>query len=378
MLIVYGVTVLLVASLYGYAQFYLFRTWKSLAVCEVEDAELGPFVSVLIACRNEENLIGPCLDSVLDQDYPVAFEIIVLDNHSSDGTLRVLEAYRDNPRIRVIDLSTIRDQEETFKKEALEYGISIAQGDFILTTDADCEVPGNWIRSHIAQLSHGFLYTTGPVFYSEPTTILEKYQQLELAGLMVATGAGIISGVLVLSNGANQAFRKNIFSELGKYEGNDNFSSGDDVMLAQKIYKALPEKITFIKNSRIRVNTAAEESFLKLLRQRIRWASKTRGYLHKPTKWIGILVFINSFVLLVNLLLTVAFGSPFFLLFLIHFGIKISSDQLLLSEGESFFDFRTDWATKIFSHLFNPVVQVIVGILSMTMKDYYWKGRRTS
>lgn len=51
-----------------------------------------PKVSILIPARNEEERIGPCLDTVLRQDYP-NYEVIVLDDRSTDGTLRLLMGY---------------------------------------------------------------------------------------------------------------------------------------------------------------------------------------------------------------------------------------------------------------------------------------------
>ena len=52
------------------------------------------FVSVIINCRNSEEFLRPCIDSVLNQTFR-NFEVLVIDNNSSDGTKEIVDNFSD-------------------------------------------------------------------------------------------------------------------------------------------------------------------------------------------------------------------------------------------------------------------------------------------
>jgi chlorobactene glucosyltransferase len=96
----------------------------------------GPMVSVLIPARDEEKTLGPCLASLLDQSY-TDYEIIVLDDSSRDGTLKVINDFAGrSPRVRLLAGSAV--PEGWYGKN---YGLhrlaGEAQGELLLITDAD-------------------------------------------------------------------------------------------------------------------------------------------------------------------------------------------------------------------------------------------------
>ncbi len=96
----------------------------------------APMVSVLIAARDEEKNIVSCLDSLLVQDYP-NYEIIVVDDRSTDHTVEVVRQYaRRDPRVTLICNKEL-PVGWTGRNHALHLGASQAQGQFILFVDAD-------------------------------------------------------------------------------------------------------------------------------------------------------------------------------------------------------------------------------------------------
>lgn len=101
------------------------------------DDEL-PMVSVLIPAHNEEMVIGHTLDHVLKLDYP-RFEVIVIDDHSSDATGEILKRYP-------VEVVTRRNLPNRGKSEALNAALEIAQGDVICVFDADTEMAPNFLR----------------------------------------------------------------------------------------------------------------------------------------------------------------------------------------------------------------------------------------
>lgn len=100
-----------------------------------------PLVTVVVPVYNAENTIHPCVESILSQDYK-NYDIIMVDNDSRDGTLRILRQYsRSNDNLTVLN-HAIRK-----KGSVRNFAIKQAKGDLIAMTDADCIVPVGWISS---------------------------------------------------------------------------------------------------------------------------------------------------------------------------------------------------------------------------------------
>ncbi len=91
-----------------------------------------PIVSVIVPARNEEACLGPCLESLVAQT-GVAFEIIVVDDHSTDRTREIALSF---PAVRVIEAGPLPDG-WTGKNNAVVTGARQARGQWLLFTDAD-------------------------------------------------------------------------------------------------------------------------------------------------------------------------------------------------------------------------------------------------
>jgi chlorobactene glucosyltransferase len=95
-----------------------------------------PTVSILVPARNEERSVGGCVQSLLEQDYP-SFEIIALDDQSSDGTFFILEQIANNqPRLKIL-AGTPPPDGMSGKNWACAQLAAQAQGNLLLFTDAD-------------------------------------------------------------------------------------------------------------------------------------------------------------------------------------------------------------------------------------------------
>ncbi len=97
-----------------------------------------PRVSIVVAARNEQDTIGSCLASLLQQQYP-DFEVIAVDDRSTDATPHMLERLRDQSsgRLTVISVRELPAR-WTGKNHAMHHGVAAASGDWLLLTDADC------------------------------------------------------------------------------------------------------------------------------------------------------------------------------------------------------------------------------------------------
>src|SRR5690606_9368629 len=114
-------------------------------------------------------------------------------------------------------------------KYAITKAIELASGEIIVTTDADCRMGANWIRTIMAYFDkHDSYLVSSPVAYSEEKSRFERLQTLEFLYLIGLGAAGIGNGNPTTCNGANLAYRRDVFFEMGGFKGSDNLASGDD------------------------------------------------------------------------------------------------------------------------------------------------------
>jgi cellulose synthase/poly-beta-1,6-N-acetylglucosamine synthase-like glycosyltransferase len=326
-------------------------------------------VSVIIPARNEAANIEACLHSILNQDYPAEkMEIIVIDDHSLDGTAEAVRQMTDQ-RLHLI---TQGGNDGQGKKAALEQGIQKAQGLLIVTTDADVIVPKGWLKEITAAYEGGAKMILGPVQMSGPTTLLAAWQGLDVCGTMLLTGAAVYQGRPLLANGANLAFSEAFFQKLGAYQGNEELASGDDIFLLQKAIKKDVKSIRFLFAKSATVSTEAEESWRKLFWQRLRWAGKTGAYRDPYLIVFQGLVYLLCWGLL--LLLPLLFYQPL-LAGLVWF-VKLFAEGLYLRFACREMGDRK-WLTWLLSvQLIHPFYIVLIGTLALLPLSFYWKGRK--
>lgn len=252
-------------------------------------------ISVIIPARNEEENITTCLDSLSNQSYPKdLFEVLVVDDHSTDNTATIVKKYEAG-NIKLISLKDFINDGglNSYKKKAIEIAIQHSTGELIVTTDADCYVPENWLQTIAA-----FYEQHQPVFVAAPVAIncgprfIEMFQALDFMALQGITGAAVYKKVHSMCNGANLAYTKKAFEEVGGFTGIDNIASGDDMLLMHKIYKRYPDKTFFLKSKEVIVQTTAVKTIGEFFNQRIRWASKAGSYDDKRIFWSLLLVYL--------------------------------------------------------------------------------------
>ena len=138
---------------YAAVLFFYYQGWNALPAQEEIPPDFQPEtrITVLIPARNEASNIRACLDSYLKQSYPPSLrECIVIDDHSDDETAAIVQEYK-NQGIQLIRLadSTAGLTLNSYKKKAIETGITAASGVLLLTTDADCILPPDWILEQV-------------------------------------------------------------------------------------------------------------------------------------------------------------------------------------------------------------------------------------
>src|SRR4030095_3544460 len=138
---------------FGYALLidYYRRAWTLILECDATNKNPSVSISVIIAARNEEANIEALINSLAGQTYPKQlFEVIVVDDHSEDRTWELIQQNAIALSLKCIRLKDrVRPDENlrSYKKRAIEEGISLATGELIVTTDADCRFEPEWLRT---------------------------------------------------------------------------------------------------------------------------------------------------------------------------------------------------------------------------------------
>ncbi len=268
-------------------------------------------ITIIIPARNEEQHIGRCLQSIIQQTYPVElFEVIVVDDHSTDNTAAIVQSFAKRNIHCIFLRDFVTDNLNSYKKKAIEIAIAQSTGDLIVTTDADCFMGNNWLQT-IAS----FYETYKPAFIAAPVSIncnnrfLAIFQTLDFMTLQGITGASVYKKIHSMCNGANLAYEKTAFNEVGGFKGIDNIASGDDMLLMHKIYQRYPDRVLYLKSKEAIVQTQPMDTWKNFFNQRIRWASKADKYDDK--RILGVLILVYFFNLLLLLLPVIALFHNF-------------------------------------------------------------------
>ncbi len=358
--------------------------WKKIPEFSSENLPAEIRFSIIIPFRNEAGNLPILLHSLAGINYPESkYEIILVNDESEDNSAEIIEEFQhnlENFNLKVLENNRISNSP---KKDAIATAINAANLEYIITTDADCRVPVNWLKSY-----NNFILKTenklvaGPVaLNSLPATntnnkrknILRNFEELDILSLQASTAGAFGIEQAFMCNGANLCYQKNAFIEVSGFSGNDKIASGDDVFLLQK-FQQKKYKIGFLKSWEAIVYTKAQQSFGDLVSQRIRWASKAPAYKSLFSKFTGITV------LLMNLSLVIAAFLVFFQLLpyqpiLIIFLIKFNLDFILIYSAAKFFQRETVLRSYFWSSIFYPFFSTYVAVKSL-FSDFYWKGRQ--
>lgn len=356
-----------------------YRRWfLKLKKFSIGNESRGVTFSVIVPARNEKNNIERCLRAILQQQYPAQlFEVIVVDDFSEDATSEIVENLKKEfAHLRLIKLADLVKEKSinSYKKKAIEMAVHSASGDWIVTTDADCIVSDQWLAG-FAQYIHqsDALFIAAPVQYEHTGTFVSLFQCLDFMSLQGITAASVSAGFHTMCNGANLAYQKAVFLEVGGFKGVDNIASGDDMLLMHKVYVKHPQKVHYLHAPASIVKTYPMPTWKAFFNQRIRWASKADKFSDQR------IFIVLAFIYLFNLTL---FLLPFLIIWYPatwwYFPAMIIAKTLIelrfMFPVARFFD-QVNWLWWF------PVMQPVHIIYTVTagwlgkFGKYSWKGR---
>lgn len=334
--------------------------------------------SIIIPARDEEKNITGCINSILAQNFPLSlFEIIIINDHSTDATEEIIRSFqKDHTNLRLLNLADHIDgkQLNAYKKKAIEFAISQSNGDWIVTTDADCSMGADWLLMYDAFIQQNNpVFVAAPVMFTTDGSFLDTFQLLDFISLQGITAAAVSAGHHTMCNGANIAYRKDVFYEAGQFRGIDDVASGDDMLLMYKIKQKYPAQMGYLFTREAIVLTEPMKDWKSFLNQRIRWASKTGSYQDKGIFWTLALVYAVNF-----LLLLLTFWSPFvekgFQNWLLLLLAKTLIELSFMIPVARFYKQANTLVWFPVMQVFHMLYTVIAGWLGK-FGTYQWKGR---
>ena len=341
----------------------------------VQVAGSAPLFSVVVAARDEAVVLPQLLAALQAQTLPAAqFEVLIADDHSADDTAALVAAAVPPAAfgLRLVVLPA----GASGKKAALAAAIAQARAAWVVCTDADCRPAPGWLAAYAARLHQqpGLQLLSGPVRLTPGGAWFDALLGLEFAGL-VGVGAGCIGrGRPTMCNGANLAFRRAAFYEVGGYADNQGLASGDDEFLLHKLHQRYPAGVGFVAAARAVVDTPAPASLPALLRQRVRWASKYPHYRTAAPRQLALLVLGTNLSLAAGLGLALAW-PPLAPWVAGAWALKLGADAWLLWPVLGLLQRRRWLAGLLPLQVLYAPYALLVG-LAGRRGGYRWKGRQ--
>nr|WP_121269529.1 glycosyltransferase [Pedobacter schmidteae] len=349
------------------------KGWHKLIYFKPEKRVLTTKVSILVAARNEEGNISRTIADLIAQRYNKELtEIIFIDDHSTDRTAAIIESYADSG-VKLIRLN--EDQPlNSYKKKAIQTAIGVATGKLMITTDADCRMGPDWLSTIVSFYEEKKnKMISSPVAYFEEKSFFERAQTLEFLYLIGLGAATIGNKRPSTCNGANLAYEREAFYEVGGFKGIDDLASGDDELLLHKMAAKFEGNIGFLKNEDAVVYTHPKASLKAFIQQRKRWASKSTRYKNKSIIVLGVCIWLFNLSILINAGVGIFIGF-YFKLALAQLLAKMLVEFLFLYDVTTFAKRRNLLGLLPVLNVLHILYIVYIGVAGNTGK-YNWKDR---
>lgn len=355
----------MMALVYGFKKVPLFSTEEIIPATKF---------SVVIPFRNEAENLPNLLRTIDTLNYPSEMFEIIFVNDASEDTSEAFISTATHSSIFSIKLIQNKRASNSPKKDAISEAIKNSKFEWIVTTDADCELPKNWLKTLDAVIQNNNpVMVCGPVIYKSNGSFIENFQQLDGLSLQGVTIGSFGLKNPMLSNGANLAYSKAVFLEVNGFSGNDHLASGDDIFLLEKMKKTFPEQVLFLKSKGAIVSTKPQNSWKNVINQRIRWASKTSKQKNLASLLLGFLVLFTNISLLA-LPIFMFFDPENLIIYVSLLLFKIITDYLLLRQTAIFFNEKIEFWKFLWQAFLYAAIVLIVAFGSLR-GNYTWKGR---
>ena len=243
---------------------------------ELKPLQRYPLVSIIVPCFNEEKVVEKAVKSLLDINYP-NFDILVVDDGSTDLTLLLAKALETNKQVRVIY------QKNRGKAEALNRGIHEAMGEYFFAIDADSLIDPDVFKHGVPYLESDskIAAVAGNVIVGNAHNLLTSFQVLEyVVGLNFLKSAQSFLSIVTIVPGPVGLFRRSAVMQVGGYQST-TYAEDCDLTI-----RLLMEGFRTVYCKDMKAITEAPETYTELMKQRYRWSRGTFQAVKVNSYWL--------------------------------------------------------------------------------------------
>ena len=340
-------------------------------------------ISVIVAVKNGQKSLPHLLNNLLSQNYKGNVEFIIVDDQSVDNTKKIIEDFSlKNNKIKYVS-SDQGDQRLSYKKKAIDAGIKQAKYNILLFTDVDCKLPNTWIKTMNENFHNDTDFLIGVAKTDTSNNIISCFQKIDLQMLFCVARGMTIMNFPFASIGQNQAYRKEIYNEIGFLDISDSIQ-GDDTLFLQLCLKN-NIKVNFNDDRNSFVNSRTENDLIPFIKQRMRWAAdlKVLWNYNKILFMISLSTFITNFLILFftfNIIFMIEqsfyFAAPKSPHFYVIIFMKLVLELILYKVGSINLSYNINIFNFLKWFLLEIPYVVFMGLGSFFIKYIGWKGQK--
>ncbi len=216
--------------------FYYLFFFTRVSFFKQKPAIQAPAVTVLICAKDEVNNLRRNLPFICKQNYPAGYEVLVVNDNSSDGTMELLFDY--GREFEQLDYRTIPQDAKVLKgkKFALTIGIKAAKYDHIILTDADCRpINENWLANIATRFTEQKKVVLGYSQYEKRSGLLNACIRFETYFTALQYLAFAMARIPYMGVGRNMGYTRDLFLSQNIFVKNPHLVSGDDDLVINAI-----------------------------------------------------------------------------------------------------------------------------------------------
>lgn len=183
-------------------------------------------VSIVIPVYNAEKTIGMCLDSLVRQKTSEKYEIICIDDGSTDISLTIINDFKEQGKVSVIH------QQNSGPATARNRGAYIAVGDIIMFTDSDCELDDCWLEEMIKPFKDDKITGVQGAYKTKQKGLIPRYEQYEITNSYINYSK---KKYIDAMGTYSAAYRRRAFMDYGGFSTRYKLASGEDFDLSYKM-----------------------------------------------------------------------------------------------------------------------------------------------
>ena len=302
--------------------YYLFIYLK-LAIYKEQKKIFTKAVSVVVCGYNEEKHWQALVAKLLLQDYPT-FEIVLVNDQSTDNTKFVFKQWENHPKIKLVDIG--EDIKKGLgKKFALTLGIKAAKYDYLLLTDADCYPRDkDWISSMAQHFSNKTI-VLGYGAYEKRKGLLNKLVRFDTFQVAMQYFSYALIGKTYMGVGRNLAYKKSLFFDNKGFATHLHLPSGDDDLFIKEVASASNTAVSFTYSSQ--TLSVPKNNWKSWIRQKSRHLSTGVYYKNYHKMMLGLWTL--SQALFWILFLALLFWQPYIHIIISLFMVRLAVQMLV-------------------------------------------------